>query len=218
MALIDTGLAGTPDLELLLMSGLYSSHELMHVLPGIRDEIYDQMYRPTENAHGFVVLPMVMLPRSKGRVWLADADPFHHPSIDPNYFADEADLDVIVAGVRIVQRMLDTDAMRGINATMLDTPLPGCVQHAYDSDAYWKCSARQISVTVYHLCGTCKMGPVEDPAAVVDPRLRVHGVRGLRVVDASVIPEVPSAQTNAVTIMIAEKAADMIKEDWGIEL
>ncbi|KAF0751108.1 glucose dehydrogenase [Aphis craccivora] len=156
-----------------------------------------------------------MRPKSKGRVWLRDANPFHHPLIDPNYFADETDLDVIVAGVRLFQRMLSTGPMKSLDAKVLDTPLPGCRQHVFDTDAYWKCAARQISFTIYHLSGTCKMGPASDPTAVVDPRLRVHGVRGLRVVDASIMPEVPAAHTNAPTIMIAEKASDMIKEDWG---
>jgi len=208
---------GHPDLELLLVSGLYSSHELMPKLCGMRAGVYDAVYRATEGVDGFTVLPMVMRPKSRGRVRLRDADPFHHPLIDPNYFADDADLDVAVAGVRLLQRMLRTSPMRSLGAAVLETPLPGCAQHAFDTDAYWKCSARQISFTIYHLTGTCKMGPAADPTAVVDPRLRVHGVRGLRVVDASVMPEVPVAHTNAPTIMIAEKASDMIKEDWDVQ-
>jgi len=207
---------GHPNLELLLVSGMYSSFEAMPKLCGMKGDLYDAVYRATEGVDGFTVFPMVMRPKSRGRVWLRDNDPFHHPLIDPNYFADEADLDVIVAGVRIVQRMLRTGPMRSLDARILETPLPGCAQHVFDTDAYWKCAARQISFTIYHLSGTCKMGPATDPTAVVDPRLRVHGVGGLRVVDASIMPEVPAAHTNAPTIMIAEKASDMIKEDWNI--
>ncbi|XP_026822611.1 glucose dehydrogenase [FAD, quinone]-like isoform X1 [Rhopalosiphum maidis] len=207
---------GRTNLELLLVSGLYSSHELMPKLCGMRSDLYDAVYRQTDGMDGFIVFPMVMRPKSRGRVWLRDANPYHHPLIDPNYFADETDLDVIVAGVRLFQRMLRTGPMKSLGAKILDTPLPGCRQHVFDTDAYWKCSARQMSFTIYHLSGTCKMGPASDPSAVVDPRLRVYGVRGLRVVDASIMPEVPSAHTNAPTIMIAEKASDMIKEDWGV--
>ncbi|KAL5239947.1 hypothetical protein ACI65C_007357 [Semiaphis heraclei] len=207
---------GHPNLELLLVSGTYSSYKLVPKLCGMRAGLYDAVYRATEGTDGFTVFPMVMRPKSRGRVWLSDDDPFHHPLIDPNYFADEADLDVAVAGVRIVQRMLRTGPMRSLDATVLKTPLPGCAQHVFDTDAYWKCSARQISFTIYHLSGTCKMGPATDQSAVVDPRLRVHGVSGLRVVDASIMPEVPAAHTNAPTIMIAEKASDMIKEDWDV--
>ncbi|CAH2093791.1 unnamed protein product [Euphydryas editha] len=75
---------------------------------------------------------------------------------------------------------------------------------------------KTITNTIYHHCCTAKMGPISDSEAVVDSRLRVHGVKGLRVVDASVMPNVPAGHTNAPTMMIAEKAADMIKEDWGI--
>ncbi|XP_022174784.1 glucose dehydrogenase [FAD, quinone]-like isoform X1 [Myzus persicae] len=209
---------GHPNLELLLISGLFSDNEYTHRLFGLKSEIYNKVYKKTENMDGLTVFPMIMRPKSKGRLWLKDANPFHYPLIDPNYFADETDLDVAVAGVRIFQQMLKTDAMKKLNATLFDTPLPGCVQHKFDTDAYWKCSARQISFTIYHLSGTCKMGPMGDPTAVVDPRLRVHGVSGLRVIDASVMPEIPAAHINAPTIMIGEKGADMIKEDWGIRI
>ncbi|XP_060849193.1 glucose dehydrogenase [FAD, quinone]-like isoform X1 [Rhopalosiphum padi] len=209
---------GHPNLELLLISGLFSDNDYTHRLFGLKSEIYDKVYRKTENMDGFTVFPMIMRPKSKGRLWLKDANPAHYPLIDPNYFADETDLDVAVAGVRIFQQMLKTNAMKKLNVTLFDTPLPGCARHKFDSDAYWKCSARQISFTIYHLSGTCKMGPVGDPTAVVDPRLRVHGVKGLRVIDASIMPEVPAAHINAPTIMIGEKGADMIKEDWGIRI
>jgi choline dehydrogenase len=206
---------GYPNLELLLVSGLYSDNAYTHTLFGLKTDIYNEVYKPTEKTDGFVIFPMIMRPKSKGRIWLRDANPFHYPLIDPNYFANENDLDVAVAGVRIVQKMLKTDAMQKLDAKILSTSLPGCVQHTFDSDEYWKCSARHISFTIYHLSGTCKMGPKEDRSAVVDPRLRVHGINNLRVIDASIMPEIPAAHTNGPTIMIGEKGADMIKEDWG---
>ncbi|XP_050539436.1 glucose dehydrogenase [FAD, quinone]-like [Daktulosphaira vitifoliae] len=207
-------LNGYPNLEL-LFSTAFTAADGVHRLFGLRTDIFDRVYYPIKDKDSFIVFPMVMRPKSKGRIWLRDTNPFHHPFIDPNYFSNKADLDVIVAGVRIVQRMLKTDAMRKLDAQILTTPLPGCTKYVFDSNAYWKCAARQISYSMYHLSGTCKMGPVGDPTAVVDPRLRVHGIKHLRVIDASIMPEIPVGHTNAPTIMIGEKGADMIKVDWN---
>lgn len=96
--------------------------------------------------------------------------------------------------------------------------IPGCHELEFLSDDYWACQAQHYTLTIYHPVGTAKMGPDDDPMAVVDPRLRVRGVRNLRVVDGSVMPLIVSGNTNAPIIMIAEKASDMIKEDWGVFL
>lgn len=84
----------------------------------------------------------------------------------------------------------------------------------FASEKYWECHIRTISMTIYHPVGTCKMGPEWDREAVVDPRLRVYGVGGLRVIDASIMPTIPSGNTNAPAIMVGEKGADLVKEDW----
>nr|XP_018904350.1 PREDICTED: glucose dehydrogenase [FAD, quinone]-like [Bemisia tabaci] len=206
---------GYPDLELLLVAGAVSSEPTLKLNFGIKNSVYDSVYRDTEALDGFMVLPMIMRPKSTGFVLLKDRNPFHSPYIIPNYFADEEDLDVAVAGVRKVQELIKTPAMRQLGAQLLQTPLPGCTSMPFDSDDYWKCHARHLPFTIYHLSGSCKMGPASDRTAVVDPRLRVHGVRNLRVVDASIMPKVTASHTNAPVIMIAEKAADMIKQDHG---
>ncbi|CAH1393791.1 unnamed protein product [Nezara viridula] len=86
------------------------------------------------------------------------------------------------------------------------------------SDDYWACSARHLTTNLHHQVGTCKMGPPSDPHAVVSPQLKVYGVLGLRVVDASIIPRIPAAHPNALVLMIGEKAADMIKAEWESNL
>lgn len=97
---------------------------------------------------------------------------------------------------------------------LLRTPFPGCKHLEFASDDYWACTARHITTNLQHQSGTCKMGPLSDPDAVVDPELRVYGIKGLRVVDASIMPVIPAGHTNAVVFMIGEKAADMIKSTW----
>lgn len=108
--------------------------------------------------------------------------------------------------------MAHTKIMRTLNATLIPTKV--CIKHPYLSDDYWRCVARYYSQTIYHPTGTCKMGPYHDHMAVVNAQLKVHGVQNLRVIDASIMPYIPTGNTNAPTIMIAEKAADMIKEEY----
>lgn len=207
---------GQPDLELLFINGAVSSDETLKRTFGVSDPVYNRFFKDTEHKNVFQIFPMVMRPKTKGWIELKDRNPFRYPAIVPNYFADARDLNVIVAGVRISQRLVRTESMRAIDARLWQVPVPGCERHRFDSDDYWRCAARHLTFTIYHLSGTCKMGPAGDPTAVVDPRLRVHGVRGLRVIDASIMPEVVSAHTNAAVIMIGEKGSDLIKEDWGI--
>ena len=99
---------------------------------------------------------------------------------------------------------------------MHDIPVPGCENFKFGSDEYWKCMIRHLSIGIWHLSGTCKMGPATDPLAVVDARLRVYGVKGLRVADASIMPMVPNAHTNIPSMVVGMKCADMIREDWRI--
>ena len=105
--------------------------------------------------------------------------------------------------------------MQGLGAKIEHAKISFCSQHELRSDAFWECVVRHLAVTEYHHCGTCKMGGKADPTAVVDPQLRVIGIKGLRVVNASVLPNVTTGNTNAPTnapiIMVAEKASDMIR-------
>ena len=110
-------------------------------------------------------------------------------------------------------KVASTKAFKRFNATLLPVAFPGCKHIPFDSNPYWACVARHVSTTLGHFVGTCKMAPRRN-SGVVDHRLRVHGINGLRVVDTSIIPTIIAGHTNAAAYMIAEKAADMIKEDW----
>ncbi|KAL3271332.1 hypothetical protein HHI36_021820 [Cryptolaemus montrouzieri] len=132
------------------------------------------------------------------------------PLVDP----EGTDMKVYIAIIREVQRIVSMPEMKKYDAQMVSTPLPGCDEHIFDSDEYWTCAIRTIGASIYHQTSTCKMGPKGDPKAVVDNRLRVYGIKKLRVADTSIFPSPISAHINVPTIMIGEKAADMIKEDW----
>jgi choline dehydrogenase len=159
--------------------------------------------------HGGVTLNSAYLrPRSRGTVRLASADPLAAPLIDPNYWADPYDREMSLRGLRLARDIMRQDALKPY---VLAERLPGPeVQTEADEIAY----ACRHAKTDHHPAGTCRMG--NDAAAVVDTRLRFNGIAGLRVVDASVMPTVVSSNTNAATIMIAEKAADMIRADHGV--
>lgn len=146
-------------------------------------------------------------PWSAGHVRITSADPFALPVVQPNYLADERDRQVVVAGLRMTRRFMQSTAMAHYFER---ETLPG---PAVASDAELLNYARAYGITSFHYVSTARMGPVDDPSAVVDARLRVHGLAGLRVADASVMPMIPSANTYAATLMIGEKAADMILAD-----
>ena len=148
-----------------------------------------------------------MRPESRGSVRIRSADPDDAPLLDPNYLAAETDRRVLVAALREARAILSSPEL----APYFDRELfPGA---DVQSDDEWLGFARQYGNSSYHLVGTCKMGPASDPLAVVDARLRVHGIAALRVVDASIMPVIASANTYAATMMIAEKGADMILAD-----
>jgi len=146
-------------------------------------------------------------PESRGHIEARSPHAEDAPRIHPNYLATPTDQEIAVAGMKLSRRICQSTAMAAFVAEEL---LPGV--GVQSDDALLDC-ARNIAQTIYHPVGTCKMGP--DDCAVVDERLRVHGVGRLRVVDASIMPAIPSGNTNAPTIMIAEKAADMILDDLG---
>ena len=161
-----------------------------------------------ERVPGMTVAVCPVRPDSRGTIMARSADPFAAPVITPNYLSDPNDQRVLNAGMRITRQIFAA---------------PAIAQHSVGGDPAWALGrsdddladySRRFGTTIFHPVGTCRMG--EGPGAVVDSRLRVHGIGGLRVIDASVMPTLTTGNTNAPTIMIAEKGAAMIREDAGL--
>jgi len=182
------GLA-SPDLQLLFTPG--SSHPLK--------------FGQLDEQPGMSCVVCVVKPDSRGTIMAASPDPFARPHIKPNYLTTHTDELALLGGFRHTRRIFAAPA--------LTQHSEGEIQPGPDvkTDADLLAYARRAGNTLYHPVGTCKMG--EDPRAVVDSRLRVHGLQGLRVIDASVMPTLTTGNTNAPTIMIGEKGAAMIRED-----
>ena len=168
------------------------------------------------DAENVIVLANPVKPHSRGEIVLASADPAEAPDIRMNYYSDPHDLDVMVAVVRKALEVVDNwPGADALGPMYVPTALAKAHDHQpgdRPSDELIRDMARHYSITVYHLTSTCRIGDV------VDARLRVNGVAGLRVADASVMPDVTSGNTNAPVIMIGEKAAEMIAADHGLSL
>ncbi|KAL9885056.1 glucose dehydrogenase [FAD, quinone] [Glossina fuscipes fuscipes] len=162
----------------------------------------------------FLIAPLLLRPKSRGKLELQSDNPQVAPKIYANYYDHPLDIAVMVDALKFAHNLTHTTVMRQLNATLNIYVWRNCPNVEYLADAFWECLARYYSQTIYHPVGTCKMGPYSDIEAVVDPRLRVYGTRRLRVIDASVMPAIVTGNTNVPTIMIAEKGADMIKEEW----
>ncbi|XP_022116730.2 glucose dehydrogenase [FAD, quinone]-like [Pieris rapae] len=154
---------------------------------------------------------LLLHPLSKGQVTIKSADPKDDPLIKMGYFSHPHDIHVAREGIKFLTGLVNTTYYKHFDSEVVKLQVKGCESLTWGSDAYWECYAVNSVVSFLHPVGTCRMGP----DGVVDERLRVHNILKLRVVDASVMPEEPSGNTNVPTMMIGEKAADIIKEDYG---
>jgi choline dehydrogenase len=182
------GLA-SPDIQLLFSPASYDENK----------------FGELERAPGMTIAVSIARPESRGTVMAKSPDPFVRPSLKPNYLSAPNDLRVSLAGIAWARKIFAAPALARHSVEEI-TPGPGVASEAALAD-----HIRQQGTTIYHIVGTCRMG--DDPMAVVDSRLKVRGLAGLRVIDASIMPAVTTANTNAPTIMIAEKGAAMIRQD-----
>ncbi|XP_051155547.1 glucose dehydrogenase [FAD, quinone]-like [Leptopilina boulardi] len=163
----------------------------------------------------FNVMVTLLTPASRGLIRLNNDEPlWGEPLIYPAYFESKEDIDRMLEAVRMALKLFNTTIFKENYFHLVKDTKPPCNKLLFNSDEYWLCQMRQYTSSTFHPVGTCKMGPREDSEAVVDARLRVYGIKGLRVIDASIMPLIPRGNTNSPTMMIAEKGSDMIKEDW----
>ncbi|GFU17654.1 glucose dehydrogenase [Nephila pilipes] len=198
-----------PDYELYVAE---ISYQMLKEQYNMKKNVFDHMYGPYEGKPLFHCGVNVLKPKSRGTVELQSNDPKHPPAIDPNYYSNPDDLRITVEGLKFCHELISSKSLKKIKAQPLNTTYPECEGIARDTDAYYRCVVKSSGVPLGGLSGTCKMGDPKDSTTVVDPNLKVKGVKGLRVADASVMPSVPSGNTFVPTVMIGEKAADMIKK------
>jgi len=195
-----------------LANNIFESAAFVKTLPSLEKPDVQLVFQPAKRpgpsfpfpiGHGFAVSPVGLYPRSRGRVTLASADPFAPPRIDPNLLSAPEDLEPLLRGIRLARRIFASPAFAPYRAKEI---APG---EASQSDAALAAYVRAEAYTVHHPVSTCRMG--NDPLAVVDPQLRVVGIEGLRVADASVFPSIIGGNSNAAVVMVAEKASDLIR-------
>lgn len=193
-----------PDLGFMVLptgaSGDGGAH-LRHVL-NIAPPVWSSYFAPLVGQPTASIVPVLLHPHSRGTVrWTADGSGVR---IDPNYLADERDVETLVTGVRIVEQLLEQPALRRLGAELNPQPFPGCGHLEFRSVRYWRCYVRELTLTAFHPVGTCRMG-ADAADAVVGWDFAVHGVRRLWVVDASVMPTMPSGNPNAAVAMLAQR-------------
>ncbi|EZA53940.1 Glucose dehydrogenase [acceptor] [Ooceraea biroi] len=205
-----------PDIEFMLTSSATTSDGGSHVKNAhcLKDSFYQDTFKKIENEDVFGVFPMILRPKSRGYIRLKSKNPLDNPLLYHNYLTHPDDVAVLREGVKAAIAFGETNSMKRFGARFHDKPIPDCKHLPLYTDEYWNCLVRHYTMTIYHMSCTAKMGPANDPMAVVDPTLKVYGIDNLRVIDASIMPTITSGNINAVVIMIGEKGADLIKARW----
>lgn len=165
-----------PNIELLFVSSSFASIDQVRRTYGISDNFWKKTYSKYESTYTWTIYPMILRPKSKGKILLRSTNIYDKPKIYPNYLANKEDVKVLIAGIRAALTIGKTAAMKRYGTEFIDIPLPGCEKYKKNSDQYWECGLRTLTFNIYHYSGTCKMGPRNDPTSVVDSNLKVSSI------------------------------------------
>lgn len=204
-----------PDIELKFLSKYHQQkddYKWMQPTP----KHYDSLWKPLEAHNSLKIIVTLTHPRSVGVVKLHSADPLHPPLINPHFLSDEDEKDyhTLLAGIKKALKFSHTASFGKIGLKLNHHGVHGCEETEFASEAYWECAMKYLVVASEDVSGTARMGPESDVEAVVDKKLKVHGIHRLRVADASVIPVTMSGSLVGPTMVIGEKAAHLIVEEW----
>lgn len=205
-----------PDVQIVAIHYQKGQHkEMRQFFDGMRyGQSLDMAVEANKETNVLLFSVVLLNPLSSGEIKLKSSNPFHVPIINANYLQHPNDTETLVRGVQFLRKFLQTKTFRTYDVQEIPITFPECTA-AYGSDAFWHCYVRHITTTIFHPTGTAKMGPETDQMSVVDSELRVRKVQRLRVIDASIMPNIISGNTNAPSIMIGEKGADFVKQDWN---
>ncbi|CAK1546946.1 unnamed protein product [Leptosia nina] len=194
-----------PDIELMVLPVGISADRGSHLrnILRINDEVWNNYFAKLFDKHASTILALILHTKSKGEVYIKSKNPYIPPLIDPKYFTDGEDVKILVTAVKMIKEFIQTEKMKSFGAYLNEIPFPGCEGHKFFSDSYLECYIRHLTLSVFHPIGTCSMGLPDNKNSVVDTSFKVIGLDNLYVVDASVLPTLPSSNINAAIAMMA---------------
>lgn len=208
--------SGYPDIELQHFNQQRQSEFLKTLLYAMdyEESVIQPLLKANEEGETNIIYVELLRPKSTGEILLKSTNPYDAPRILPNYLGDKRDADTLVRGLNFQANYVNTQTFKQHEGVLVRIPFEDCDKHEYMSYDYWVCYISHMATTVYHPVGTAKMGTDTDKDAVVDSKLRVKGIKGLRVIDASIFPTQVSSNPNAAVIMTAERGVDFVINDW----
>lgn len=202
-----------PDIQFMVMPlGLNEDRGIfLRDLFNIKDEVWDKYFVLLHQNITMTILPVLLHPKSRGTLRLKYKDFSNELSINPNYLSHKDDIKFLINGIDMIKKIVKTESMQKVGAQLNRNVFPGCENFDFDTQPYWECYIRHLTITSYHPVGTCKMGHDKDNSSVVNYEFQVKGTNNLYVVDGSILPNSPSGNVNGAILMLAEMASDVLK-------